>query len=60
MFQCQIRYLEDESDKTESQIESLSTSEQTRKKGKRDDPKKGEEVCGSPFSKSNMNTNKET
>uniref|UniRef100_F1KUZ1 CCR4-NOT transcription complex subunit 3 n=1 Tax=Ascaris suum TaxID=6253 RepID=F1KUZ1_ASCSU len=42
-LQCQIRYLEDESDKTESQIESLSTSEQTRKKGKRDDPKKGEE-----------------
>ncbi|KHN84724.1 CCR4-NOT transcription complex subunit 3 [Toxocara canis] len=41
-LQCQIRYLEDESDKTESQIESLSTSEQTRKKGKRDDPKKGE------------------
>lgn len=41
-LQCQIRYLEDEADKTESQIESLSTADQTRKKGKRDDPKKGE------------------
>ncbi|VDK52562.1 unnamed protein product [Anisakis simplex] len=41
-LQCQIRFLEDESDKTESQIESISTTEQTRKKGKRDDPKKGE------------------
>ncbi|VDN27829.1 unnamed protein product [Gongylonema pulchrum] len=38
----QIRCLEDEADKTESQIESLSTADQTRKKGKRDDPKKGE------------------
>ncbi|VDM93785.1 unnamed protein product, partial [Onchocerca ochengi] len=41
-LQCQIRYLEDEADKTESQIESLSTADQTRKKGKRDDPKKDE------------------
>lgn len=45
-FQSQIRLLEGKSDKTESQIESLTTTEQTRKKGKRDDPKKGEkEVC---------------
>uniref|UniRef100_A0A8R1TYX1 Not3 domain-containing protein n=1 Tax=Onchocerca volvulus TaxID=6282 RepID=A0A8R1TYX1_ONCVO len=29
----QMRYLEDEVDKTESQIESLSTADQTRKKG---------------------------
>ncbi|VDM97423.1 unnamed protein product [Thelazia callipaeda] len=41
-LQCQIRYMEDEADKTESQIELLSTVDQTRKKGKRDDPKKGE------------------
>uniref|UniRef100_A0A0N5B099 Not3 domain-containing protein n=1 Tax=Syphacia muris TaxID=451379 RepID=A0A0N5B099_9BILA len=41
-LQSQIRLLEGHSDKTESQIESLATTEQTRKKGKRDDPKKGE------------------
>ncbi|VDD90697.1 unnamed protein product [Enterobius vermicularis] len=41
-LQSQIRLLEGKSDKTESQIESLTTTEQTRKKGKRDDPKKGE------------------
>lgn len=41
-LQCLIRHLEDEADKTESQMESISTAEQTRKKGKREDPKKGE------------------
>ncbi|VDN50410.1 unnamed protein product [Dracunculus medinensis] len=41
-LQCQIRCLEDEADKTESRIEMLATAEQTRKKGKRDDTKKGE------------------
>lgn len=41
-MKCQIRCLEDEADKTESRIEMLATAEQTRKKGKRDDTKKGE------------------
>lgn len=42
IFQNQIRRIQDEIDRTESKLETMTTNEGGRKRGKKDDPKKND------------------
>lgn len=42
IFQNQIRRIQDEIDRTESKLETMTTNEGGRKRGKKDDPKKSD------------------